>query len=169
MSYERYLIADTHLGHAKAAEWRGFSSIKEHDEAMIEAWNSVVNPKDTVWHLGDAVFPRTALPLLRRLNGHKHLVMGNHDRHHIQEYIKYFNKIVGVAKIKGLVLSHVPIHPNELCYRWEFNVHGHLHHPERLLGIQNGYYCVCADIIPHFKPVSFDYVITAKEKYHGDH
>lgn len=59
---ERFFISDTHFSHARILEFEsddgrpvrsGFSSVEEMDEAMIERWNSVVGPKDKVYHLGD--------------------------------------------------------------------------------------------------------------------
>lgn len=59
-----------------------FESVTEMNETMIERWNSVVRPNDIVWHLGDyAMGPDIkSLFLLKRLNGEKHLIVGNHDK-----------------------------------------------------------------------------------------
>lgn len=127
-----FVIGDTHFGHRKLVDpetafaRKGFSTIEEHDEELIRRWNDAVRPKDTVWHLGDVAFGRDALAACARLNGLKHLVMGNHDVYGITEYQKYFSKIVGAYKLKGCILTHIPIHPSEF-YRWKANVHGHLH------------------------------------------
>ena len=50
-----YLSSDFHFGHQKSFiyEPRGFSSIEEHDKKIIENWNSIVNPEDEVYCLGD--------------------------------------------------------------------------------------------------------------------
>lgn len=52
------------------------------NEEIISRWNAVVKPEDTVFHLGDvALGPWVEWDgLLRRLNGYKILVVGNHDR-----------------------------------------------------------------------------------------
>jgi calcineurin-like phosphoesterase family protein len=79
-----FFTADHHFGHARIIELcdRPFSSIEEMNETLIDKWNAVVKPGDTVWHLGDvAMGPITqSLSLISRLNGHKYLVPGNHDR-----------------------------------------------------------------------------------------
>lgn len=63
--------------------------LSAHDEALIENWNKVVDPSDIVHHLGD--FALTSLPaisaIMRRLNGTKFLVKGNHDRHTNSAYL----------------------------------------------------------------------------------
>src|SRR5713226_1648742 len=77
-----WVTADTHFSHKfLALDIRGFDTIEAHDEAIVENWNSVVNPDDHVWHLGDVSLnkPEKFSSFTRRLNGHKHLVFGNHD------------------------------------------------------------------------------------------
>ena len=81
---EVWFTADTHFGHARviALARRPFSDVREMDEAMIRGWNEVVQPDDTVWHLGDFAFGDAAGridAIFHRLNGRKHLLLGNHD------------------------------------------------------------------------------------------
>lgn len=50
---------------------------------MIERWNECVRPNDDVYHLGDLGWFQTIQDvqhLCAQLNGHKHLILGNHDR-----------------------------------------------------------------------------------------
>jgi len=113
MSIRTYVISDTHFGHINILTFkrsngeplRAFSSIEEMDETIVENWNKTVRP-----------------------NGHKRLVRGNHDLFPTKEYMEYFEEIYGVRVLPklGLILSHIPIHPESLS-RWKYNVHGHLH------------------------------------------
>lgn len=133
-----FFISDTHFGHTNAWQkfkledgvtpLRPFSSTEEMDETMVKNWNSVVKPEDRVYHLGDVVINKKCLPILSRLNGHKRLVMGNHDIFPVETYLQYFEKVKAYAVWKDLsfIGSHVPVHPNQL-YRFGVNVHGHLH------------------------------------------
>ena len=52
------------------------------NEMLVHNWNALVRPDDTVYHLGDvALGPiEDSLKYIERLNGHKILVVGNHDR-----------------------------------------------------------------------------------------
>lgn len=52
------------------------------DEVIVQRWNEVVAPEDTVYHLGDiALGPiDRSLAKIARLNGHKIAILGNHDR-----------------------------------------------------------------------------------------
>lgn len=79
-----FFTSDLHFGHEKVALIRGFDDIYEHDIAVMEAWCSVVKPKDQVWVLGDIAVsnPSAALTILAALPGEKHLIWGNHDQGH---------------------------------------------------------------------------------------
>ena len=125
-----FVIGDTHFGHTKILDFekeaRPFNSIEEMNETLVENWNKVVKPKDTVWHLGDVLFGDDNFKYVARLNGYKHLVMGNHDQSKLSNYQLYFNKIVGAYKLAGHILSHVPVHPTQK-YRFKGNIHGHMH------------------------------------------
>ena len=48
-----FVISDLHFSHLNMALRRGFDNIEDHDNHIVEKWNSVVNSKDTVWILGD--------------------------------------------------------------------------------------------------------------------
>jgi calcineurin-like phosphoesterase family protein len=82
---EIFFTSDNHFGHAKIIEYcdQPFGSVDEMDEAMIASWNQLVKPKDLVYDLGDVFwwfmpFDRVEI-IFKRLNGHKHLIVGNHD------------------------------------------------------------------------------------------
>ena len=140
-----FLISDTHFGHSNILTFtdnegkrlREFDTVEEMDELMVQRWNSVVRPQDKVYHLGDVVMHKRALPILARLNGEKVLIKGNHDKEKISEYLKYFKDVRGTHQFDGMILSHIPIHPNSLA-RWGTNVHGHLH--SNFVTIYKNYY-----------------------------
>lgn len=128
---ETWFTSDTHFGHKNILEYekkaRPFDTIEEMHEVMIERWNSVVKPKDIVFHLGDFCFGKQWLPIAKRLNGYKRLILGNHDKYATASYLKYFDKLYGMIYWERCVLSHMPVHQNGLGARWLLNVHGHLH------------------------------------------
>jgi calcineurin-like phosphoesterase family protein len=128
MSNVRF-IADLHFGHTSMAIKRGFTTVEEHDEHIIKQWNSVVHKRDTTYILGDITMETSKpYPLLARLNGVKHVVLGNHDMpKDVAELSKYVVKISGMIKYKGMFLTHCPIHPMELDHKVNKNIHGHIH------------------------------------------
>lgn len=117
-----FVIADLHLGHKKAAEFRGFPSVEAHDEAIAVAWRRVVTKRDVVYVLGD-VFQ---LGLVDELPGVKKLAMGNHDQKPWSNYGAYFSQVRAYFEFDGCLLSHIPVHPCQFG-RYELNVHGHMH------------------------------------------
>lgn len=77
-----FYTSDMHFSHKMLAiDIRGFASIEEHDEVLIENWNKIVTKADTVFVLGDVSLKKPAVykNITTRLNGTKHLVFGNHD------------------------------------------------------------------------------------------
>jgi calcineurin-like phosphoesterase family protein len=66
---------------------------------------------------------------MRRLNGHKRLVLGNHDHFPMHVYNSAgIQKIVGSHRHAGLVYSHWPLHPTSIASdKIIANVHGHIH------------------------------------------
>ena len=130
-----FLVSDTHFGHAgvcRFTEADGVTKIRpwtdpaEMDEAMVKMWNETVRPNDKVYHLGDVVINRRALPTLARLNGDKVLIRGNHDIFRDDEYRTYFRELRAYHVLNGMILSHIPLHEASLG-RFGVNVHGHLH------------------------------------------
>lgn len=129
---EIFLISDTHFGHNKILEFEPTrrelgATIEEHNEALVDRWNSVVRPKDTVWHLGDVLFGREAFKYLARLNGIKKLVMGNHDNYPVDLYLRHFRTVKACVKLDNdFLLTHIPVHESQK-HRFTANIHGHLH------------------------------------------
>lgn len=125
-------ISDLHFGHENlATNLRGFSSSIEHDEYIIDRWNSTVcNKKDITYILGDITMANSRFYyLLNRLNGIKHVILGNHDRRQdVPKLLEYVDTVSGMVNYKKeFILTHCPIHPSELEFRYKYNIHGHVH------------------------------------------
>ena len=131
-----FLVSDTHFGHAGVCKFthpddptvklRPWDDPAEMDEEMIRRWNDRVRPSDKVYHLGDVVINRRALPTLARLNGDKVLIRGNHDIFRDDEYREYFRELRAYHVLNGMILSHIPVHEASIG-RFGVNIHGHLH------------------------------------------
>ena len=173
-----FLVSDTHFGHLGVCKFmrsdgvtklRPWDSAEEMDEAMVKAWNETVRPADKVYHLGDVVINRRALPIMDRLNGDKVLIRGNHDIFKDEDYRKYFRELRAYHVMNGMILSHIPIHPESLG-RFGVNIHGHLHanrvRKARGVDAKTGtvlygkeidtrYHCVCVETTD-FAPILLD-------------
>lgn len=80
----RFFTSDLHFGHANVIDYcnRPYKSVQEMNEAIINEWNSKVAAEDEVIFVGDfGINVNTVLnaDLVNKLNGRKHIVVGNHD------------------------------------------------------------------------------------------
>lgn len=46
-----FFTSDTHFSHGYVAQTRRFEAAEDHDDDIVESWNSIVGKRDTVWHL----------------------------------------------------------------------------------------------------------------------
>jgi len=141
-----WFTSDTHWYHTNIIRYCGrpFKNVDEMNHTMIDNWNNVVRPNDTVYHLGDLGMIKsvdTLYTLLNRLNGKKFLIKGSHD----QTYDKICypfdnNNIISITPMHTIPahdqanVSHVPITLCHYCLRtWpkshfnSWHLYGHSH------------------------------------------
>ena len=129
---------------------RGFASVEEMNEYMIEKWNKKVRKNDDVVIIGDLSWGNVqeTNTLLQRLKGKLYLVCGNHDRFVNNKemnpdrfkWIKHYAELSDNRR--KVVLCHYPI----MCYNGQYRVdekgepktymlYGHVHdtQDERLI------------------------------------
>jgi calcineurin-like phosphoesterase family protein len=131
-----YFWSDTHFNHAKIIELcvRKYPSVEMMNYSLIDRWNGCVGRKDTVYLLGDFAFPsrtRTPADIFSRLNGHKHLVVGNHDEAN-KEILRLNWESVATLKVvkaegRRAVLCHYPLESWYGAHRGVLHFHGHCH------------------------------------------
>lgn len=134
---KNFYISDLHFGHANVIKFdnRPFENVEEMEEKMISNWNSVVSNGDTVYILGDFCWgtEKEWIEILKKLNGNKVLIKGNHDLKQISGKLrKCFTDIKDYKEIidnnRRVIMSHYPI----LCYKRSYDntvwmLHGHTH------------------------------------------
>lgn len=141
-----WFTSDLHFGHKRILEycpWRPGSEsedIELMNDTLIDNWNSVVKKDDIVYILGDVAFLSTTkyCELLDQLNGHKHLVRGNHDRERFPKR-KVLDKYKSVQDQLQIEIDGQPVYLNHypfLCWGGMgreipvIQLHGHIHsHP----------------------------------------
>ncbi len=115
-----YFVSDQHFGHENIITYcdRPFANGDEMEEFLVERHNSVVGKDDPVLMLGDFIWGRkskrdSVLPkmreLLRKLNGEKYLILGNHDYMQPEDYLNCgFLDVREEAVIDGITFVHSP-------------------------------------------------------------
>lgn len=136
-----FFTADTHFLHPKIIDICGRpTTIKNHDEWLIDIWNSTVDKKDTIYILGDFSLGnrKRSEIILDKLHGNKVLILGNHD-----ESIKNSTRWFYVTQIKDLtpkvedengnsisthiVLCHYPLASWNRKPWGSMHLYGHVH------------------------------------------
>lgn len=155
MSGKIFIISDLHYSHRNMAIKRGFKSLEQHDQCIIDSWNNVVSKKDVVWLLGDITMEKSNYEFLNQLKGFKKVVLGNHDKpQHVPKLLKYVNNVSGMVQLKSCILTHCPIHESELD-RFKLNIHGHVH--ENSLEDKR-YFNVSAEVL-NYKPIELNEIL----------
>lgn len=149
-----WLTSDLHFMHDKPFlyEPRGFTSITEMNEAVVERWNSVVKPDDVVYNLGDIAFNdiNRSIHYINLLNGHQYWIRGNHDTNNkISEITSrcYNVEFLGWVEIikshkSHIYLSHYPTlttnyDEDKYFSRFVICMHGHTHSLEKWQDLNN--------------------------------
>ena len=133
-----FFTSDTHFDHKNIIKYcnRPWETVEEMNQGLIDNWNSVIGPDDTVFHLGDVSFGGNTnlINYVSQLNGHIILIKGNHDRK-LQQSIcdKLFDYSCQqlTLNIDGITvfLNHFPF----LCFSGTYNtdksiqLFGHIH------------------------------------------
>lgn len=146
--------SDTHFNHCcehwKIPLWkaRGFDSVEQHNEALIERWNSKSNFNSTFFHLGDFIFGYNSIDnfkqIIQRLNFKDLYIMpGNHcsgwkqvfeeqrgniwrvNDHKTVTFVPNYLEIR--ANGQSMVLSHYPILSFNGQSDCGYCLYGHVH------------------------------------------
>lgn len=163
-----YFTSDLHFDHMNILSYcaRPFATVQEMNETIIENYNRRVKAKDVCYILGDTMIRDTdnAKECLRRLNGRKYLVNGNHDFFKddgtVFEWIKDYYKLRW--NHKKFILCHYPFLSWDGMNNGSYCLHGHQHNkPEynngmRAAGLKR--YDVGVDA-NQFAPVSIEDII----------
>ena len=137
-----YLTSDLHFGHDREFIWkvRGYDSVQAMNLAQVEKWNKVINDDDDVYVLGDLMLGDPSnIEFIKQLNGHIHIVLGNHDTANREKMYRELSNVVEVAEV-GLklnykkhhfVLTHYPMLTGNLekesLKQMTLNLYGHTH------------------------------------------
>ena len=174
---EIYFTSDTHFCHNQGFLYapRGFTNVDDMNETIVENWNKVVKPHDTVYHLGDTILNDTekGIEYFKRLNGEIFLIWGNHDtQNRINALFEACrHKLLGgwyafVIKHgkQSIYLSHYPTLTSNFddkhFSQHVINLHGHTHQQTNWLQLDNPFMYHVGMDSHNCTPVHIDEVIT---------
>lgn len=138
---QTFITSDLHFGHANIMKFcpqsraRFNNDVDYMNQQMVLEWNNTIAAEDTVYILGDVAFlpADKAVKILRRLNGQKILVEGNHDRKLLNDPVfrgcfKEIHSYLCITYEKTrVVMFHYPIAEWDQMHRGSVHFHGHLH------------------------------------------
>lgn len=155
-----WLTSDLHLCHDREFVWkaRGFNNVDEMNQAIVDRFNSVIQPEDTLYILGDVMLNDNAKAeqYLAQIKGKKIFIRGNHDTNiRVELYKKYTNeeiKYADVIKVKKKIiyLSHYPTitaNADDDPGKTTLNFHGHTHQTCNFTA--NGFYMYHVGVDSH--------------------
>jgi calcineurin-like phosphoesterase family protein len=136
-----WITSDLHFGHrnimnfcpVSRARYKG--DLDYMNEQMVIEWNERVAAEDLTYILGDVAFMPgdKAAQYMRRLNGRKILIEGNHDRKtlndkHFRESFEEVHKYLWITYDKHqVIMSHFPFLEWDQMHRGSLHFFGHLH------------------------------------------
>lgn len=139
MTERIWFTSDNHYFHKNIMKFcpqtRFGESVEQMNELMIEAHNAKVGPHDRVYFLGDFCFSsaENTEGVLKRLNGRKHLIYGNHDKvlrsnRHLQNYFESVQDYKEIV-IEGqkVVMFHFPMREWNSMHHGSYHLFGHVH------------------------------------------
>lgn len=150
--------------------YRPFKTVEEQDNHIIQMWNSVVGVDDDVFHIGDAATSDEGLECIKKLNGRKHLIMGNYDVPRNKELLEeVFDTIqdgmyMSLSNGKAVYLNHYPGNAKADM----FNIVGHIH---SLWKVQRNMINVSVEAW-NYTPVSEEQILfcmNAIDKFYDEH
>lgn len=163
-----YFTSDLHYGHNAILHMcdRPFESIDEMNKVLLYNYNSVVRKNDTVYILGDLAYRITveeANNFIKRLNGKKILLRGNHDKTYDPSL---FEEICDFKVIKyngyKFSLMHYPLLEWPHYYHGGIDLHGHQHNTKEYNESMKAQGILRYDVgvdANDFKPVSIDEIL----------
>ena len=135
-----HFTSDLHFYHKNVCKFTRRHEVvqqEHHDEWMIDIWNSTVKNSDKIWHLGDLTFLtkyEDIAALVKKLNGQKFFVKGNHDRTKVIDQLKKDNLIQNWYQYEEIKIGENPVclfhFPIASWYKVGYgawHLHGHSH------------------------------------------
>jgi len=162
-----FVTSDLHLDHTNIISYcnRPFDNVREMNDVLINNWNRIIKPDDTVFFVGDMSF-KSSDKYIPILNGNIYFIWGNHDQTtdpgsmHSSVPLTY----------KGI--NYIFVHDPKLTPRgfdgWVIHGHHHNNYPDQFPFFNPEKRRVNVSVeLTKYQPVSLDYITTLIKTRHG--
>jgi calcineurin-like phosphoesterase family protein len=164
-----WFTADLHWDSANVIGYcdRPYSTVAEMNEILIDNYNSRVKKQEHVFILGDLAWSGTEEYLLSKLNGQKHLILGNHDRKGVYIQLAKKGLLQDINQMRGVTVDnqyiwmcHYPMRSWNKSFYGSWCIYGHVHNrlPDYGFSTDVGVDCW------NYYPVSYEEL---KDKFKG--
>ncbi len=173
-----FYISDLHIGHKNALifDSRPFEDVDTMETEIIKRWNTKISADDHVYILGDVFYKysKNMYNFLKSLNGHLHLIIGNHDKVLLdnEKAASVFESIDSILNIvdnsKQITLCHFPIMVWNKKHRGSYHIYGHVHRKideDTIIMMKQERAFNAGCMINNYEPCTFDELKSNKEKF----
>ena len=171
-----FFCSDLHFCHNQSFlyEPRGFSSVEEMNEKIIENWNKIVPKNGITYCLGDIMLNdnKKGIECFNRLNGEIFVIFGNHDSDNRKNLLAaecpsfrggWYAYLIKHGKI-SIYLSHYPTLTANFDEKYfsqhVTNLHGHTHQQTNFLQPDNPFMYHVGMDSHNCTPVHIDEIMT---------
>jgi calcineurin-like phosphoesterase family protein len=126
-----FFTSDEHLDHPGIMTHSPgpFASLEERNEFIVASHNERVKANDRVYMIGDVAW-KNHKQWVDRLNGHKILIVGNHDKMNV-EGLSAFQEVYDICRIQlnkqKIIMCHFPMESWWGKGGDAWMLHGHTH------------------------------------------
>ena len=162
---QTFFTSDTHFDDEYAISYfqRPFQSIDEMNEVMVEKWNRVVAPHDTVYHLGDFTLSdiQHFSKWVTQLQGNIKILPGSHDHPWLKDFVPSekvqviaplvsieFPEIMTGNSPQAIVLCHYALRVWDRSNQGSWHLFGHSHGKLQGLGLSFDVGVDCTEFVP---------------------
>ena len=140
-----WFTSDPHFNHVNIIKYckRPFDNVEDMNQVLIDNWNMVVDHDDLIICCGDFSLgsSKDAINVLKKLNGHKLLIRGNHEKSVLnsREAMDFFDggvyDLLEVTILdeevsdgfQDIILCHYPMVVWDKSHRGSWQLFGHVH------------------------------------------
>ena len=156
-----FFIGDMHFMHRNIIKYcnRPFKDVADMTEKLIKNWNSIVGKNDIVYVVGDFALcgKQKIIEIGNRLNGHKRLILGNHDGASIATYREAGFEFIynhSILLDDFYIISHIPMVGISVNAPFA-NIFAHVHDDPTYKDCSCRSFCVSAERI-NYTPILFE-------------